>query len=176
MPSNLTYRTGWLTLLAAAGIIVAAIVVARAEDPTTLEKQLVHVYFSDKSQAHLSAEDRVVPASADPVELGKQIIMALLQGPRGDLMRTIPSGTRLNALFVTADGTGYVDLSAAVTEQHPGGTRAEMLTIYSIVNSLVVNVPEIKTVKILIDGSEAWTLAGHIDIRFPFKAEMLLIR
>ena len=176
MTSTPKYRTGWPALVVAAGISVITALAARAEDPVTLEKQLVHVYFSDKSQAHLSAEDRVVPASADPVELGRQILMALLQGPRGDLMRTIPSGTELNALFVTADGTGYVDLSAAVAEQHPGGTRAEMLTIYSIVNSLVVNVPEIRTVKILIDGSEAWTLAGHIDIRFPFKAEMLLIR
>ena len=165
-----------LALYIAAGIAGAAEPVAGTNDPPVPEKKLVHVYFADKSLAHLSAEDRVVPDSGDPVDLGKQIMMALLQGPRSSLMRTIPDGTRLNALFVAADGTGYVDLSEAVTEQHPGGCRSEMLTIYSIVNSLVLNVAEIKTVKILISGNEAWTLAGHVDIRFPFPAEMLLIR
>jgi spore germination protein GerM len=165
-----------LVLLFLSGLSGAADPVAAAEDPPGSEKKLVHVYFADPDQPYLTAEDRVVPVSGDPVDLGRQIMTALLQGPHSRLLRTIPSGTRLNALFVTGDGTGYVDLSEAVTEQHPGGCRSEMLTIYSIVNSLVLNVEQIKTVKILIGGAEAWTLAGHVDIRFPFKAEMLLIR
>jgi len=41
---------------------------------------------------------------------------------------------------------------------------------------LILNIPEIDAVKILIDGRDAMTLAGHIDLRFPFKANMLLVR
>ena len=52
----------------------------------------------------------------------------------------------------------------------------ERLSIYSIVNSLILNVSEIQMVKILINGKDALTLAGHIDLRFPLKADMLLIR
>ncbi len=173
MIKNLVVLITVMTLPVMAG---AAGPLSSANNPPVSEKKLVNIYFSDKSLGYLSAEDRVVSASGDPVELGKQIITELLQGPRSDLMRTIPSGTRLNAFFVTAGGTGYVDLSEALTEQHPGGCKSEILTIYSIVNSLVLNVDEVKTVKILIAGKEAWTLAGHIDIRFPFNAEMLLIR
>ena len=170
------HLTALVVLLILVGMASGAAGPESSDNPPASEKKLVNVYFADRSQAFLSAEDRVVPDTGDPVDLGKQIMMALLQGPRGNLMRTIPSGARLNALFITADGTGYVDLSEAVTEQHPGGCKSEMLTIYSIVNSLVLNVSEVKTVKILIAGREAWTLAGHLDIRFPFKAEMLLIR
>ena len=152
--------------------------ISSADDPAApaLEKKLVHVYFSDKSLTYLSAEQRVVTTSGDPLDLGRQVVAALLEGPRSNPMPTIPEGTRLNALFITPDGTGYVDLSEAVTEKHPGGCKSEIHTIYSIVNSLVLNIEEIKKVKILIAGSEAWTLAGHIDLRFPFAAEMLLIR
>jgi hypothetical protein len=37
-------------------------------------------------------------------------------------------------------------------------------------------VPEVEAVKILINGDESATLAGHIDLQVPVKANMLLIR
>ena len=51
-----------------------------------------------------------------------------------------------------------------------------MMTIWSIVNTLVLNVPEIEAVKILIGGGEAETLAGHIDLSRPLRANMPLVR
>jgi hypothetical protein len=39
-----------------------------------------------------------------------------------------------------------------------------------------LNIPEIHAVKFLINGKESMTLNGHIDLRSPFKANMLLIR
>ena len=99
-----------------------------------------------------------------------------IAGPAQDLMRTLPPGVTLRALFIDQDKTAYVDLNAAVKDNHPGGVRAELFTVYSIVNSLVLNIPEIDTVKFLIEGRDAMTLCGHVDLRFPFKADMLLIR
>ena len=77
---------------------------------------------------------------------------------------------------VTEEGICYVDLSAQFKENHPGGVQSELLTLYSLVNSLILNIPEIQAVKILIDGYETMTLAGHIDLQEPVKANMLLIR
>jgi hypothetical protein len=50
------------------------------------------------------------------------------------------------------------------------------MTVYSLVNSIVLNLETVEAVKILIDGQEETTLAGHIDLRNPFTANMLLIR
>ncbi|MBW1996057.1 MAG: GerMN domain-containing protein, partial [Deltaproteobacteria bacterium] len=97
-------------------------------------------------------------------------------GPTEGLVPTIPQGTHVRALYVLDDGTAFVDLSEAVSEHHPGGSKSELLTVFSIVNSLVLNISEINAVKILVEGRETSTLAGHIDIRFPFKANMLLVR
>ena len=141
-----------------------------------LNKSVVHLYFTDKENSFLSSEKRILMDSDDPAELGRIIIESLIRGPREDLMRTIPAETTLRALFITQDGTAYVDMTKAVTEKHPGGSKSELMTIYSIVNSLILNIPEIDAVKILIEGCESMTLAGHIDTRFPFKANMLLIR
>ncbi len=139
-------------------------------------KTVVHLYFSDKENSFLIAEERALFYSDQPAEFGRTIIENLIRGPVEGLMRTIPAGTELRALYVIPDGTAYVDISETIKETHPGGSKSEIFTIYSIVNSLILNIPEIDAVKILIGGHESMTLAGHIDLRFPFKANMLLIR
>jgi spore germination protein GerM len=140
------------------------------------EKTVVHIYFADKSGKFLTAEKRVIEGSEDSIEAARRILTELIQGPKSDLTRTMAPATRLRALFQTDDGTAYVDLTQAVAENHPGGCRDELLTVYSIVNSLVLNIDKVEAVKLLIEGQEALTLAGHIDLRFLFKADMLLIR
>ena len=148
----------------------------RKTDPPYSDKLGVHLYFSDKSNSFLSAEERVLFHSDSPAEFAKIIIEALIDGPRKQFMRTIPKGTTVRALYVIRDGTAYVDISNTIRDAHPGGIKSELFTIYSIVNSLILNIPEIDAVKILIGGRESMTLAGHIDLNFPFKANMLLIR
>ena len=140
------------------------------------QKSPVHLYFASRDSYFLMAEQRVVIHPADPVGLADAIVKALIKGPQKSLLKTIPADTRLKALFITPDGTCYVDLSEAVSKNHPGGSKSELLTIYSMVNSLVLNVPQIERVQILIDGNQAPTLAGHIDLQVPVKADMLLIR
>jgi hypothetical protein len=144
--------------------------------PTQSNKIAAHLYFADRNNSFLKSELRVVHQPDDPVEFGRAIVEALIKGPQKGLIRTIPVGTQLSALYIGPDKVCYVDLSEAVKKKHPGGTNSELLTIYSVVNSLILNVSEIKQVKILIDGNEAPTLAGHINLEFPFKAYMLLIR
>jgi spore germination protein GerM len=140
------------------------------------QTRLVHLYFSDKDSQFLMAENRVLKSPEDPEFFARSIIEALIKGPQQGLARTLPAATAIRAIFVTPEGICFVDLTSAVTERHPGGIQSELLTIYSIVNSLVLNVPQIKAVKILINGSEAMTLAGHINLQIPIKANMLLIR
>ena len=137
---------------------------------------VVHLYFSDKENSFLKAETRELLHSDNPAEFGKNIVEALIEGPMTGLMRTIPSNTICKAFYMTRDGTVYVDLSDTIRDAHPGGVKSELFTIYSMVNSLILNIPEIDAVKILISGKEAMTLNGHIDVRFPFKANMLLVR
>ena len=139
-------------------------------------KSTVNLYFANREKIFLTSEDRVLLHPDGTAAFGRIIMEALFKGPQEGLVPTVPPGTKLRGLFVTDDGIAYVDISESVTAHHPGGAKTELLTIYSIVNSLVLNIPEIDAVKILIGGREAATLAGHIDLRFPLKANMLLVR
>lgn len=136
----------------------------------------VHLYFSDKDQHFLMAEERVLKSQQRPEFLAKSIVEALIRGPQQGLVRTLPEETAVRAVYLIPQGICYVDLTPGVAENHPGGIKSELLSIYSIVNSLVLNMPEIEAVKILINGDDSMTLAGHIDLQVPIKANMLLIR
>jgi len=140
------------------------------------EKAQVNLYFADDQNVYLISEQRSVSHPSDPAEFGRVIIEALIKGPRGGLVRTIPEEAYLKAFYIVKDGASYADFTPAIREKHPGGSSSELMTIYSIVNSLVTNIPEIRTVKILIDGQESMTLAGHIDLRFPLKVNTALVR
>jgi hypothetical protein len=140
------------------------------------EKSTVHLYFSDRENAFLIAEQRELIHAADPADLGKSIIEALIEGPKKGLTRTLPAETIIRAFYITGDATAYVDIANSVKEQHPGGCKSELISIYSIVNSLILNLSNVDAVKILVGGRESLSLAGHVDLRFAFKANMLLIR
>ncbi len=165
-----------VALAVIAGAAVCMVFLNMPEKLHSSDQLIVHLYFSDRENRFLIAEDRAVLHSDEPAELGRIIIKELILGPREGLMQTIPTGADLRAFYLTQDGTAYVDLTKEITEEHPGGVKSELLTIYSMVNSLILNISEINAVKILIGGGESLTLTGHIDLRFPFKANMLLIR
>ncbi|MBU1713099.1 MAG: GerMN domain-containing protein [Proteobacteria bacterium] len=139
-------------------------------------KSVISLYFADTDNAFLKSEQRSIPRTSDPAELGRVIIESLIKGPGGGLVRTIPEEASLKAFYITKDGSAYADFTAAIRDKHPGGSSSELLTVYSVVNSLVMNIPKIKRVKILIEGRESMTLAGHMDLRFPFKANLLVVR
>ncbi|MFO7560273.1 MAG: GerMN domain-containing protein [Desulfobacterales bacterium] len=146
------------------------------EDGRQTKSSPVYLYFADEKGSFLVAEKRMLLQNEDPAAMGRAIIDDLIRGPREKLVRTIPEGTSLNAMYVSHDGTAFADFSDALRENHPGGSQTELLTVYSIVNSLVLNIPQINSIKILIKGRETITIAGHIDSRSPFKANMILVR
>ena len=142
----------------------------------TLEKRAIHLYFGDDQGRYLTAEQRVVDRSTDAVTFGRQVLTELMAGPTQGASPTLPKDAALRAFYILGNGIAYVDFESGSFGSHPGGVAAEMLSIYSIVNSLVLNVEEIRTVRILIGGQETATLAGHVDMSHPFKADMLWVR
>ena len=116
----------------------APVMAGRSED-----SKLVHLYFSDSDHTVLQSEQRTLPAGFQPEEAGVQIIQALLEGPKKRLERTITEGTRLRGFYILKNRTAYIDLSNEIRDRHPGGARSELLTIYSIVNTLTMNMTEI---------------------------------
>jgi len=152
---------------------------SRASDPTSVREAItrkVHLYFADRKGNYLQAEERKILAE-DTISAIEAIIAALLEGPDDPkLFSTIPTGSRLLHIFVTDDGTAYLDFSSELFRLHPMGITAERLTLYSIVNSLVLNLEKVERVQLLFEGKPASTLSGHLDIRQAKTANLLIVR
>jgi hypothetical protein len=132
------------------------------------------IFFPGGSDdALLTTEEQTIFKSADVTNRAKQILRKLLEGPHSDkLYPSLPEGTKLQDLFVSEQGIAFIDFSNTIAVNHPGGVLNEMATIYSIVDSLAYNLPEIKQVKILIGGTEKETLAGHCLLLLPLEIEL----
>jgi len=136
----------------------------------------VHLYFADRKGNYLQAEERKILAE-DTTSAIEAVIAALLEGPDDPkLVSTIPAGSRLLHIFVTDDGTAYLDFNSELSRLHPGGITAERLTLYAIVNSLVLNLEQVERVQLLFEGKPASTLSGHVDIRLAKTANLLIVR
>jgi len=125
------------------------------------------LFFVAQDGQSLVAVRREVPYGATEAAQATHIVAAQLGAPPASLASAIPQGATVRSVFLTEDGIAFVDLSPEAAANHPGGSTAEALTIYAIVNALTVSLPSVRAVQILVDGREVETLAGHVDLRHP---------
>jgi len=140
------------------------------------EKKIILLYFSDREDEYLVGERREILGKGRVNEEAREVILELIKGPKGRLIPTLPPRTRLLALRVNNQGVAEVNFNKALSKDHPGGSSAEMMTIYSVVNSLTLNFPQIKKVQILIEGETGDSIAGHLSLNQPISSNLSLIK
>jgi len=132
----------------------------------------IKLYFGNKNSTELVPEDRSIVYQEDLHLEAREVLNELLAGPKTDLTPTVPPNTQLRDLFITKEGIAYVDFSADLVNGHNGGSDGEITTVYSIVNTLTLNFPQIKKVQILIDDQVVETLKGHLDLSRPLSQDL----
>jgi germination protein M len=144
--------------------------------PANQRRINVKLYFSTPGSAFLETEERSVPYHETLHAQAKEVVAALIAGPKGELVPSIPQGVRILDVLVSKDGIAYVDLSGEIVSNHQGGSTGEMVTVYSIVNTLAINLPQIHGVQILVDDRQVETLKGHMDLSRPLGPNLSMAR
>lgn len=134
----------------------------------------VSLYFGLASNETLVTETRVVEVVDETVDIGK-VIELLLEGPRDPrYVRVIPQGVRLLDWHLEGK-VAVLNFSRELAERHPGGSFAELQTVFSIVNT-VTSIPGVEAVRILVEGEEVESLAGHVDLTEPLDYSPELVQ
>ena len=149
---------------------------APAAPPPGVPRITATLFYGSADGQTLVPVRREVTLADGVVPQGREILAAQLQPSPESHVSVIPEGTVLRAFYIPDRGDAFVDLSAEVSARHPGGSLTELLTVYAIVNAVTANLPTLRRVQILIDGREADTLAGHVDLRRPLEADLSLVR
>ena len=144
---------------------------AVAAASSNVRKIRARLLYVAEDGVRLSPVEQEVIYGEGTVEQAKRIIEAQVAQPPPPLVSAIPAGTKLKTVFVTAKGEAFVDLTPELRSNQQGGTTNEILTTYTIVNALTLNLPAITSVQILIDGKQVDTLAGHLDLRRPLEQD-----
>ena len=141
-----------------------------------LPRRTVDIYYPSTVADGLVAEPREIFDTATPGDQVKQIVTDLLSDPSTDrARRAVPAGTRLRQVYVLDEGVAWLDFSSDLTDNLPGGSMSELLTVYAIVDSVVANVPNVRRVGILIEGHQVETLNGHLSLKQPLKPNYGLV-
>ena len=128
------------------------------------------LYYGSADGLGLVPVEQEIPLAQGTVAQARALIEAQLTAPAPQgFVTTIPEGTKLLGVFVSERNEAFVDFDSTVRTKHPGGSMNELFTVYTVVNVLTTNIPDIQNVQLLIDGREVDTLAGHVDLRHPLR-------
>lgn len=83
---------------------------------------------------------------------------------------------KLKAFYLDGQGTAYIDLIPFQRRDISASAWEEFLAISAMVNTVMQNFDEVKQVRFLVDGREAQTLAGHIDLSRTYTKRMDLVK
>jgi hypothetical protein len=121
----------------------------------------------------LTAQPFTMRRHPEPQLQAREAAGAVLGGSQSPVLGDVT----LRALYLAPEGTAYVDLASRRPQE---GIRAsawdELLAVYAVVNTIMQNVAEVRQVRFLLDGREAPTLAGHLDLTRAFVKRPDLVR
>lgn len=130
------------------------------------------VLFFVADGTRLAREARELDPCEDAVVCLKDVLDELVNGPVGEFDEALPEGSVINTVRIDGD-LAVIDLNRTFSESLPSSSSAEMLAVYSIVDTITVNFPQITKVKLTIEGNDK-VLLRHLDLSDPLVPDYTL--
>ena len=133
--------------------------------PVTGPTERVTLYVAHDDDGTLRAESAQIPMPSGRQQRAEELLRALVsQYLDKSSPHTLGAGSEIRSVYLVDPGVAVIDLNAAFADTHRSGVLVEELTIASLIQTISANTPGILRVKILVDGKDRDTLAGHADL------------
>jgi hypothetical protein len=120
----------------------------------------------------LAREARLIESCDDNNSCLNNILDELLSGPIGEFEEAVPVGVSVDAALIEGD-QATIWFNRTFFDAMPSGSSAEMLAVYSVVNTVAANFPQIQSVKLNVDGNKE-TVLRHLDLSDPLQPDYSL--
>lgn len=151
----------------------------RAETASDLDgaaTRTVNLYFPGED-GRLHAEPRELAVAGDLEGQVTAVMEALIAGPRThDLQPPLAEEITVGTVYVDGERI-FLDLvSPDGTPPPPGGSEREILTVYSMVNTVLLSLPEeIQALVLLWNDQQPLTFMGNLNTAAPLYVNTDLI-
>jgi hypothetical protein len=133
--------------------------------PVSGPTEPVTLYVAYDDPGILRPQAAAIPLPSARQQRAEEVLHALLEIYLSkNASHPLAPGADLRAVYLVSPGIAVIDVNSAFANGHRSGVLEEELTVASLVQTLNANVPGILRVKILVDGHDRETLAGHADL------------
>jgi len=133
--------------------------------PVAGPTERVTLFVAHDEDGTLRAESALIPMPSGRQQRAEEVLQALVARYQGKSSpHALGPGSEVRSVFLVDPGAAVIDLNAAFADTHRSGVLVEELMITSLIQTIAANTPGILKVKVLVDGKERDTLAGHADL------------
>ena len=149
--------------------------------PTTSSTEDISFYLANDADASITPTVESVSLPQAPTLRARALVEHLLAtyaAPKS--AHPLQSGPAVDDVFLLADPNpapgeqpgqlAVINLRGGFVDNHPSGIQVEALTVQSIIGTLHSALPQITTIRFLVDGQPHDTLAGHADLLRTYPA------
>jgi Sporulation and spore germination len=133
--------------------------------PVAGATERVTLYVAYDDIGILRAQSAQIPMPSVRQERAEEVLRALIALYLDKTSpHPLPPGSDIRSVYLVDPGLAVIDVNAALADGHRSGVLAEELTVASLIQTLSTNIPGILKAKILVEGKQRETLAGHADL------------
>jgi hypothetical protein len=149
--------------------------------PTTSSTEDITFYIANDADASITPTTESVSLPQAPTLRARALVEHLLANYAAlDSSHPLKSGPAVDDVFLLTDPEpapgeqpgqlAVINLRGSFVDNHPSGIQVEALTVQSILGTLHAALPQIATIRFLVDGQPHSTLAGHADLLRTYQA------
>lgn len=134
--------------------------------PVSGPTEQITILTPDDDHAVLVRRQVAAALPSEPTLRAREVVHVLItQWQEKNSTHPMASGADVKEVFLLDDNkTAIVDVNGAFADQHRSGVLVEELTLVSLARTLGANLSGLQQVKVIVDGRERETLAGHADL------------
>jgi hypothetical protein len=133
--------------------------------PVSGPSERVVLFIAHDDEGTLRGESAQIPMPSGRQQRAEELLRALLSIYLDkNSPHHLGAGAEIRSVYLVDPGVAVIDLNSAFADTHRSGVLVEQLTVASLIQTISVNTPNLLKVKILVEGKERDTLAGHADL------------
>jgi len=142
--------------------------------PATGPAEKVTIFVPDDEHGTLVRREVSANLPSEPSLKARELVRLIIVACQEKTSKhPLASAAEAKEVFLLNNNrTAVVDVNAAFADQHRSGVLVEELTLASLARTLGANLNGTSEMKLIVDGHERDTLAGHADLTETYSTNL----